>query len=609
MDEHVLPNPTAWRRWIPRIAVRLCLTAALGSTVWAQGPLDDPLAVEPEVLAAHLIEHRDDIPRILPQLADALAAETAEERAAHGEFVIRTAQALTRGIVHRGPPWTDDAIDLLLTVQLVDPRRVVVDPDFRRQTLARLPHAIDPAAPMDLRHRLLAELERIRHVELDAAEAIAVAWGVAQRPSAEWHVTASDAEFRIPGDGSIDASIFSLTSWYFDPADAEHFLAALERTVPPGRDLLVLVDPPMHRALARPHRRPNTHLLPTHGQPHTPWPRDPLLLARRPDGGVVLLQRPNLQAGREADSNLGREILQQLPGPLFEAWGKPRWTTAPTPFHNGQILLSRTPAGDAAWVSLHSLEEPILHDLGLDRVPVDSFARPDGVQRYVDAARRAADALGRLVGRPVRFVHALPKTGQGMAPLGGGAGFDLDSLLTLLPATAGRPGTDAPPGTALVADVDLGITLFGEHPDSLRRLIDSYGLRDVPNLGSTLADYAQSPRPRRLDTFLEAVAEHLEAQGWRVERLPLLPVPTALVQGRTDLNHPDFLITWNNVVLETGDGRHRAEGFASGLPALDAAVSRIFADAGYSLHYLPPLVESIRQNGGYRCASNHLRGR
>jgi hypothetical protein len=65
----------------------------------------------------------------------------------------------------------------------------------------------------------------------------------------------------------------------------------------------------------------------------------------------------------------------------------------------------------------------------------------------------------------------------------------------------------------------------------------------------------------------------------------------------------DFLITWNNVVLE----KRRAEGFASLLPSADSYARRVFKASGYELHYFPPLVRGIKLGGGYRCASNHLR--
>ena len=96
-----------------------------------------------------------------------------------------------------------------------------------------------------------------------------------------------------------------------------------------------------------------------------------------------------------------------------------------------------------------------------------------------------------------------------------------------------------------------------------------------------------------------------------VRRLPLLTVPVGLLQDREGLSHDSFLITWNNVVVENRDGLHgeetRAEGFSYLIPRGDREARDAFAAFGVHLDLFPPLVRSIVLNGGYRCASNHLR--
>ena len=88
-----------------------------------------------------------------------------------------------------------------------------------------------------------------------------------------------------------------------------------------------------------------------------------------------------------------------------------------------------------------------------------------------------------------------------------------------------------------------------------------------------------------------------------VRRLPLLSVSASLLD-RDDIREGfEFLMTWNNVVLE----KRRAEGFASLLTAGDALAQKTFAASGYKLVLFPPLVNSIILGGGYRCASNHVR--
>jgi hypothetical protein len=274
------------------------------------------------------------------------------------------------------------------------------------------------------------------------------------------------------------------------------------------------------------------------------------------------------------------------------------------PFHNGQILL--TP--QAAWVTLHSLEPRILALLGTDRVPVETFGTAAGIDRYLEAARRAAREWESLYSRPVRFVHPLPEALPAkvavMRTLGGGAGYDLDSLVTFLPRTAGNTGKL----TALVADVSAGRDLLGRLTAAdWKSLREGYRLRPE-NLAAALTAAQSAEGAAALDGFLDLTAGHLKGEGLEVRRLPLLSVPVALLLDREGLSHGEFLLTWNNVVVETRGGKARAEGFASLVPTGDAEARKVFAATGSRLDLFPPLVRSVILNGGYRCASNHVRG-
>jgi hypothetical protein len=276
------------------------------------------------------------------------------------------------------------------------------------------------------------------------------------------------------------------------------------------------------------------------------------------------------------------------------------------PFQNGQVLLSR----DGAWVTLHALEPRVLALLGLDRVPVESFSTAEGIDRYLAAVDRAAAELADLYGRPVRFVHPLPRAGTGdlaartalMRSLGGGAGFDLDSIVTLVPAKEGSLA-------ALVADVSAGRELLAKlAPADREALRRGYGLSPAGDpLAAALVSAQKTPPMDALDEFLDLVARHLAAEKMEVRRLPLLNIPIALLGDRAGLSHSGFLITWNNVVVETVKTEARAEGFSSLIPAGDAAARESFGSLGIRLDLFPPLVRSVILNGGYRCASSHLR--
>jgi hypothetical protein len=95
--------------------------------------------------------------------------------------------------------------------------------------------------------------------------------------------------------------------------------------------------------------------------------------------------------------------------------------------------------------------------------------------------------------------------------------------------------------------------------------------------------------------------------GFAVDRLPLLLVPTRLLSDVDPNGAPDFVLGWNNVVIESTVHGTRAEGFASRLPAGDLAATELFARAGVKLDLLSPLVPSVILGGGYRCASNQLK--
>jgi hypothetical protein len=572
------------------------------------------MATPPAALAARLEREPALVPQALGALGQALEARDPEgTRLRHDveEYLVASARARGKALGKRGA-WSAADVRALLTLELVIPARFVADAAFRGRVLALLPRDLDPAVPPRLRDDLLLELNQVQGIDFAASEAVESAWGAVPRQSAgRRQAYAPGLRFDDEAERPLTASIYSLPSFFFDAATAGAFLSAVRKAAP-RRTLIVLTDLPLRRALESRARALGVHLLETYGRPYSPWPRDPFSLVRTPAGGLLVLVRPNLQPGREEDAHLGPELVQNLPDEIDRAWGKTVWTEAPVPFHNGQIL----PVRGAAWITLHTLEPRILSLLGLTRVPVDTFGTAAGIDRYVAAARTAAEELSRLYSRPVRFVHPLPEPGAPVAEsaalmrrLGGGAGYDLDSLVTFLPGS--------PHPTALVADLAAGRKLLARLSAADRSALRTgYGLEpDGDTLTAALEAAQETPRARALAGFLDLTAEHLVGSGVRVLRLPLIRVPFALLRDRGGLpegaadpaaDH-EFLLTWNNVVAETRDGHLRAEGFASLLPGGDAAARDAFTAAGAHLDLVPPLVRSIILNGGYRCASSHVR--
>jgi hypothetical protein len=542
---------------------------------WPRAETAEPFArdlmahIPPATLDAILAEQRDLLPAVFRNFGTALLSKDATLRAAAADY----ATALVRAHAQRIPrAFTTEDVQLLVTFQVIDPLRYGEDEQFRAAVDAILPRSLPATLPLALRRADVAELNRAAPLPFDTYEALASAAGLLARRSGGRFVAFAAAKPRVQSTGldRIEASIFSLNSRDATPEQARGFLAAVRRAAPQRR-LIVLGDAEMHKALGAEIEGLHIDFIDSFSRPFTLWPRDPFFVARGAGGALVFVNRPNLQRGREEDANMVRALIDGLPKSLDERW-KPRWTTGTTAFHNGQVLL--TP--DAVWISMHSVELRAREILGLDHVPVETFGTTEGVAKYFAAVQRAAGELAQLYGRPVRFVHDMTPSPALVKALGGGAGFDLDSIVTLLPRKDGKID-------ALVGDVSAGLRLaknadwsefakiFGTEPFSF---IDNQGLQ----------------------AFLDRCAKDLATRGMHVQRLPLLLVSQ---------ESAPFLVTWNNVRLEEG----RAEGFASGLPAGDRMARDVFAQSGYQLTLFPPLPRSIILNGGYRCASNEVRER
>lgn len=603
------PNPA--HRCATRAMLLLALLAPVGAdgrdlasyfgSAPARTSVDAALGLEelfpPAVVEQSLVDRPDLAETLLATLADALgrADDGLVDRLASYAVAIARERSW-RLSDRRAEDWPDDEILGLVSLQLLDAPRFGRDPGFRARVVTRLPDGLDPTVSPALRSRVLGALAAAPGIDFRTFEDLAYAWKALARTSSG-RLAPGGRPSVLDGPG-IDASMFVLPSSLFGDDEVLRFLAAVNDAAP-DRNLIVLTDGPLLRRLAPHARAMNVDLIDTFGTPFSPWPRDPLTLALSPSGGVHVLLRPNAQPRRELDALIGLALIDGLPDTLDRMWGPLTWSTASVPFHNGQVLL--TPK--RAWISIHTQEERILELQGLDRVPAARFDDPDTVARYVDAARRAAGELEEVYGRPIAFVHPLPSPGPDAASLmrrlGGGAGYDLDSLVTLLPDLSGAL-------SALVGDLEAGRKLLaGASDEELAALADVYGLEE-DGLRGALEAAQTTPRAEALQGFLDLVARYLEAET-RVLRLPLLQVPLSLRREPSPSLGAEFLLTWNNVVLEQRSGELLAEGFAGHFAPGDRAAEAVFAAAGYRLRLLPALVQSVLRNGGYRCASQHFR--
>ncbi|HEX4952524.1 MAG TPA: hypothetical protein VF017_03900 [Thermoanaerobaculia bacterium] len=405
--------------------------------------------------------------------------------------------------------------------------------------------------------------------------------------------------FPVDDQGPIAASFYFLSSSFFEVDEVRIFLEALIRH-DPGRQVFLFTDESLETGLSAA-ALPAVTVVRTAPLPYSPWPRDPFASTRDGRGNVVLVARSRLQPGREDDLWMAAEVAKALPASLAGPAGRARWALSPVYFHTGQMLPERS----SLRLSVHSVEPLALELAGIPAVPAERFGTPEGIAPYFRAARRAIEQVAGLWGRPAELVHPMPGGGPEDVPLvarlAGGAGFDLDSLLTFLPGAAGRE-------VAAVADVSLGRDLLAATTAAeWGAFAATYRLQpDRTAARQRLAAHLESPRARGLGAFLDTVASHLGAKGHRVERIPVLLVPIEILADAENLPAGDFLVGWNNVVLSRRGAALVAEGFASGLPAADEALRRRFQEAGAELVLLPILRQSVVRGGGYRCASSHL---
>ncbi len=540
-------------------------------------------------------------------LAAAAACLAAASLPGMGGDAARSAREIA-AVARAGPPWAADTVAALARKLLGDRTRFYGNAGYRKNVLDAMTGAFPSDGPPLLREMLLFRISEDGEVPFDDFERLQFGWGAVPRRSAARRDPFRMGSWRFSEDvaARIEASIYSLPGDYIALDPARAFLDAVRKAAP-NRTTLVFVDPARRLELEAFARERSVVLLDTLGRDYTPWPRDTFSLVRNSGGGVRVLVRPPaiLQEARLADNAMGRELVKDLPEALDRSWGSPRWAVSTVPFHNGQVILTRS----AAWISIHSVEPRILEILRAKRVPVESFTTAKGTARYVAAARRAGEELSRLYGRPARFVHPLPGAetaragSEMMTAIGGGAGFDLDSIVTFV--ARGRDATEA-----LVGDVAAGSELLrGAAAADLETFGRGFGLSGSADvIRRELIGFNATRRPADLSRFLDLVAGHLRAEGLPVRRLPFFLVPAGMLADRSSLPaDATFAITWNNVVPEADSSGCRAEGFSNLFPAGDDAASRAFSAAGCRLIPLPPLVSSIERNGGYRCASNHLR--
>jgi len=344
---------------------------------------------------------------------------------------------------------------------------------------------------------------------------------------------------------------------------------------------------PHRRAGRRPGDPDRAHHFPE-GAPRAARQTRPAMLARqsvfKPCRGTftfahakrgVPCVRPNLQPGREEDAPRPRVVRSS--GRPRPPWGN--HLTWAVPFHNGSALTPMPLAHDPAWSTHPAIlgGNGSVASFGTPRESTLHRGGPAGRARSCTPPSASSTRLPAPARRPGVAHDLMRRIGRPARPR---------SFLTFVPPKEGvRPSGDAPPAA----------TCWESWSGRLERPASGYGLEPRETL--------KTPgRRQRTDAVGRLVTSPTGTQ------IPSSKSPCAASSPPDAPGHAGsptpVLITWNNVVVEQAKSLS-GEGFASADSAETA--SRHLHQSGSPPRLLPPLVHSVILNGGYRCASNHLR--
>src|SRR5437588_4377 len=225
-----------------------------------------------------------------------MSRTSGEQRAASGVRLLRSPLAARRSLItlfsHNALSRRGDALARLPAIIMIDPLRYGEDREFRARMNSIIPRTM-ALLPRDEVRRLLAADTPLQSVDFDAIV-----------PDKR-RIAFADS-LRMPDDSSpISASIYSLNSDFFTPAEARRFLTAVHKASPERR-LLVLADVKTDRSALS-----GVTFIDNYSRPFTPWTRDPFIVGRDTRGRIVFINRPNAQAKRQEDQNMARVIAQQ----------------------------------------------------------------------------------------------------------------------------------------------------------------------------------------------------------------------------------------------------------------------------------------------------------
>lgn len=301
--------------------------------------------------------------------------------------------------------------------------------------------------------------------------------------------------------------------------------------------------------------------------PITIWTQDPFLVLAGPGDEITLLTSKTFD---RADDRLMAEVIAReggyrvQPSALF--------------FEGGNIV---------------SDEEHILIGANTIRHNAGEFDVPDAevVLRFEEELGRRVLVVGPLP-QPIAHID------MAITPLG-------DGRIAVADAAAGAAIAERAlkenPASVAAFERWCEEHFFGD--PAIRELTGKDGPMTAPKLtGRTGEMIAKS---REVAPFLDGVATALERQGYRIERVPLLfggpeADPKADDAERMRAAYP--MLTYNNVIVETGAAGRRVYLPRYGWPAMDDAARDAWTALGFTVQQIDGLTISAMYGGALRCA-------
>lgn len=301
----------------------------------------------------------------------------------------------------------------------------------------------------------------------------------------------------------------------------------------------------------------------------TIWPQDPFLVLQG-DGGTRLLAAPEF--ARADDTQMASALSAQLNLPI-------EYTSLA--FEGGNIVADESYVFIGAnTIHLNAIEQDV----------------PD---------LEIAKTFKRELGRPVIVVGPAPQ------PVG-----HIDMMLTPLgdhklmladPAwgarLAQRELTENPDAVAAF-EKRCEQNFFGHSAIEQLESIDGEIIRPPEIVGATRFAIDDS---NAIAASMDAVAAKLELLGFEVARMPFLQrkpdLPAEVAAGETIPGKPDYpQITYNNVLLETINGKKTVYLPAYGWATLDTAAADAWRAQGYDVVTIPGFTTTAMYGGALRCS-------